>query len=39
MLNSADNEICSAYEKLNTSNLNFFLHSRTEHEIFPANKY
>ena len=23
MLNSAENEICSAYEKLNTSNLNF----------------
>ena len=24
MLNSAENEICSAYKKLNTNNLNFF---------------
>ena len=24
MLNSAENEICSAYKKLNTTNLNFF---------------
>ena len=39
MLNSSKKEICSAYNKLNTSNLDFFLHGRTEHEIFPANKY
>ena len=25
MLNSAENEICSAYKQLNTNNLNFFL--------------
>ena len=25
MLNSAENEICSAYKKLNTNNLTFFL--------------
>ena len=24
MLNSAENEICSTYKKLNTNNLNFF---------------
>ena len=24
VLNSAENEICSAYEKINTNNLNFF---------------
>ena len=35
MLNSVEKEICSGYKKLNTSNL----HSRTKHEIFPANKY
>ena len=40
MLNSAENEICSSYKKLNTKNLNFFfLHSKDEHEFFPANKY
>ena len=34
MLNSAENEICSAYKKLNTKNVNFFLQSRAEHEKF-----
>ena len=38
MLNSAENEICSAYKKLNTTNLKIFLQNRAEHEIFPANK-
>ena len=41
MLNSAENEICSADKKLYTiiDNLNFFLHCRNGHEILPANKY
>ena len=40
MLNSAENEICSSYKKLNTTNLNFFLFQNSaEHEIFPANRY
>ena len=39
ILDSAENEICSAYKKLNTTILNFFLQSSAEHEIFPANKY
>ena len=40
MLKSAENEICSAFKKLNTKNLNFFfLHSRAEHVNFPTYKY
>ena len=40
MLNSAKNEICSAYEKIKKPAIStFFVHSRNEHEIFPANKY
>ena len=40
ILNSAENEICSAYKNINTNNLNFFsLQNRAEHESFPANEY
>ena len=40
-LNWAENEICSAFKKLNTSNLNFLpvQQNCAQHEIFPATKY
>ena len=39
MLNSTENEICSAHKKINTNDLNFYLQNTAEHEIFPTNKY
>ena len=40
LLNSAENEICSTYKKLNTKNLNFFnCTAEVSMNIFPANKY
>ena len=38
-LNSAENEICSAYQIKYQEFKPFYLHSRAEPEIFPANKY
>ena len=39
MLNSNENEICSAYKKSNINSLIFFCKAELPHKIFPANKY
>ena len=39
MLNLAENEICSAYKKLNTNNSNFSCKAEMSMIFFPANIY